>query len=1420
MLDGMLKGLRFNPERQVDIKAGRRYRRLLGAMERLEERKLLTAGLQGEYFNDIALTSLADTRVDSIIDFRADWGNAPPGTAVTSDDTYSGRWVGYVRLAAAGDWSFYTTSDDGVRLWVNNQLLIDNWIQHPVTEDTATVSLQAGWYPIRLEHFQNGGTAEITLSFSGPGQPKAIIPSTHLSTVSLNYPNLQSPQGLDDPILAYGLNGLSDWSAQMPFIDLMKTGRAWIASLPGQWGGGSVNGVLDENGWPTTMPVGVEKFLTAWDWSHEGAPYDVASTRDGRYVLTYDGNGDVRVWGATQVVSTSPGEIIFDLDGDNAWGVEVRATDTGSTGDYVRNFTIVHEDHVDLHAAGAIFNPEWLRVVKDVRQVRFMDWMHTNNSEYSTWEEYPDADWYTYSDGAPVAVMVALANEIGADPWFNIPFDADDNYVEQFARYVRDHLDPALQAHIELSNEVWNWSLRQAQDARDRAEIAFGVTGGAGWVNYYAKRATEVMVIWSDVFAGQLDRITRVGGIQPDWRGLEQQILLAPMWQTADPARYVAPHTYFDAIASTSYFGGSHITDVARRNELLAVLGNPSIDPVEWLYNRLKTSSALEGGTVASTLSNLQYFAGVADSYGLDLLLYEGGSHVHHSAFINIPEDQLNQLQTFMIDFTRSERMADLYQQLWDGWRGLGDGPFMQFVDVQIPNRYGSWGARATLADSTPRSQLLDALNQRNDAWWENRGGSRFQHGLIVNGTSGDNTLPGTSKNDYLIGGEGEDVFYPGPGDDGINGGPGEDVVMLRGNRSQYTVNSEGAGYRVIGADGSNYLYAVEFLYFEDGTTHALNSSTANPAYLSIAANNASQNEGNSGTTSFTFTVTRTGNTTLSSMADWVVAGSGSSPASGSDFSGGVLPSGSVSFAAGESTRTITVSVAGDTSVESDEGFTITLSNPSAQTLINTASANGLIVNDDTASSSARRTASPFTVKQIHSGHSLTDSYFAGTWPGLLPNLLQAIAPGGNTGAVARSTIPGSPMSWRWNNPPCCLPDARADIGQYELLVITENNLIAPEALFPGGWQADLRNERRADFLRWVNHARQNGNNGRGAEVILYTNWPAFSDFAPAASWRARLAANEVEWRANADNAAAGANTDIFIVPGNELMMRLWDDAEAGRIPGISSGSQWQSSGRWWLDDVHPASLGSLSLAYLMAGVVHHVDPRGLPHHQLGLAITPTAAEASYIQNLVWDIMNNYARAGYVTSSTPKIDSIVVNNGHAQRSKLSSIAITFDSIVSVAPDAFTLQKRSGDPTVPPTNISGFGLSIAFNGGKTIATLTFGSLDDGNYQVITNPAKVLAAGSVPLASSASDPTGGDFVFGDKEVDNFFNLFGDGDGDGDVDATDLFSLFLPSFGSFTGNQNYVAHFDSDGDGDIDSTDLFTRILRNFGTFRSFK
>ncbi|MDM3863116.1 MAG: choice-of-anchor L domain-containing protein, partial [Aphanizomenon gracile PMC644.10] len=134
-------------------------------------------------------------------------------------------------------------------------------------------------------------------------------------------------------------------------------------------------------------------------------------------------------------------------------------------------------------------------------------------------------------------------------------------------------------------------------------------------------------------------------------------------------------------------------------------------------------------------------------------------------------------------------------------------------------------------------------------------------------------------------------------------------------------------------------------LSFEKQLTIGVTDVNEPVANLSISPSNVTQTEGNSGTKAFTFTVTRSEDTSGSSSANWAVTGSGTNQADVTDF-GGTFPTSTVVFAAGETTKTIIVDVLGDTTVEPDEGFTVTLSNPTNAT-ITTATAVGTIENDD-----------------------------------------------------------------------------------------------------------------------------------------------------------------------------------------------------------------------------------------------------------------------------------------------------------------------------------------------------------------------------------------------------------------------------------------------------------------------------------------
>ncbi len=119
-------------------------------------------------------------RTDSTIDF--DWGGGAPHEGMNQDN-FSIRWTGFMKPEHSGTYSIHTVTDDGVRLWVGDELLIDDWNQHPPKENSANVNLQAEqYYPIKMEFFEGGGGAMARLLWTPPGGNKNVIPNWALNT--------------------------------------------------------------------------------------------------------------------------------------------------------------------------------------------------------------------------------------------------------------------------------------------------------------------------------------------------------------------------------------------------------------------------------------------------------------------------------------------------------------------------------------------------------------------------------------------------------------------------------------------------------------------------------------------------------------------------------------------------------------------------------------------------------------------------------------------------------------------------------------------------------------------------------------------------------------------------------------------------------------------------------------------------------------------------------------------------------------------------------------------------------------------------------------------------------------------------------------------------------------------------------------
>jgi hypothetical protein len=176
------------------------------------------------------------------------------------------------------------------------------------------------------------------------------------------------------------------------------------------------------------------------------------------------------------------------------------------------------------------------------------------------------------------------------------------------------------------------------------------------------------------------------------------------------------------------------------------------------------------------------------------------------------------------------------------------------------------------------------------------------------------------------------------------------------------------------------------------------------------------------------------------------------------------------------------------------------------------------------------------------------------------------------------------------------------------------------------------------------------------------------------------------------------------------------------------------------------------------------------------------------------------------TYQLPGVQSVVVNDGSAQRSMVNSLTVTFSTVVTLDPGAFELVRQEG-------GVIQLTVAQAVVDGHSVDTLTFvgagiigGSLADGHYTL------TIHGGLVHDEFEQALDGAGTGVAGSDRVDTFFRLFGDADGDGHVDLGDLLR-FAGTFGKHAGDPGYLSYLDYDGDGRVDFGDLL-QLLRRLG------
>ncbi|MFN8121538.1 MAG: choice-of-anchor C family protein [Thermoleophilia bacterium] len=144
-------------------------------------------GLKASYFNNMTLTGSPVLTQTENVDFT--WTGSQPDPLVNATG-FSARWEGGVTAPTTGTYTFQTQSDDGIRLWVNGQQVINDWSDHPLsTVTSAGVALTAGQtYPVVLEYYQNTGGAQAHLLWQTPGSGSYVaIPKAQLSPLTYEY---------------------------------------------------------------------------------------------------------------------------------------------------------------------------------------------------------------------------------------------------------------------------------------------------------------------------------------------------------------------------------------------------------------------------------------------------------------------------------------------------------------------------------------------------------------------------------------------------------------------------------------------------------------------------------------------------------------------------------------------------------------------------------------------------------------------------------------------------------------------------------------------------------------------------------------------------------------------------------------------------------------------------------------------------------------------------------------------------------------------------------------------------------------------------------------------------------------------------------------------------------------------------------
>ncbi|NKC29247.1 Calx-beta domain-containing protein [Falsiroseomonas selenitidurans] len=271
-------------------------------------------------------------------------------------------------------------------------------------------------------------------------------------------------------------------------------------------------------------------------------------------------------------------------------------------------------------------------------------------------------------------------------------------------------------------------------------------------------------------------------------------------------------------------------------------------------------------------------------------------------------------------------------------------GLFQQFESISTTG--GDNGASRGIDLALTQGGTLDLRGKLG--WTTIAGDPRDREATVVGSDQADRIVTGMGD-DSVLGGGGADTIQGMEGDDRILGGSGLDTAVYDALFNDVTVQRHSevsaTGWQVFGALGTDTLLEMEFVQFRNGILDLRTQEFAATGGFAVLPTAADGAEGALLGGVHRFTVTRSGDTTAAASIGWTVEGIGDNAADAADFAGGLLPGGTVAFAAGETSRTIEIRLAPDTLAEADEGYAVRLASIGG---LDPEFAIGTIRNDDT----------------------------------------------------------------------------------------------------------------------------------------------------------------------------------------------------------------------------------------------------------------------------------------------------------------------------------------------------------------------------------------------------------------------------------------------------------------------------------------